>query len=106
MAHYARREVSYSALDNESSPPLGVLGENANVARTMITLDQEHEDTTNVHIIHKVPKNKGTHLTKEVCHANIFVLHPFILRIDKSYVVGTKFISSRLMNDFAISSLL
>lgn len=58
MAHYGRREVTYSALNNELTPPLASLAESTNAAPTMITLDHEHEDATNV-IIHKVPKNKG-----------------------------------------------
>lgn len=58
MAHFGRRGVTYSALNNEVTPPLAGLVENPNAAPAMVTLDHEHEDTTNV-IIHKVPKNKG-----------------------------------------------
>nr|QNO58549.1 autophagy-related protein 9 [Heortia vitessoides] len=59
MPQFARRGVTtYSALNNELTPPLGGLAENINAAPTVITLDHEHEDATNV-IIHKVPKNKG-----------------------------------------------
>lgn len=53
MDNFARRGVTYQSLNNEVNRT-----ENPNAAPTMITLDHEHEDTTNV-IIHKVPKNKG-----------------------------------------------
>lgn len=52
-----RRDITYSALNNELTPPLPRFGENINTP-TMITLDQEHDDATNV-IIHKVPQTKG-----------------------------------------------
>ncbi|XP_063546462.1 autophagy-related protein 9A [Cydia strobilella] len=63
MAHFSRRDTTYSALDNETSPPLAYLADSTNAAPMMLTLDHEHEDATNV-IIHKVPKNKGgwTHI--------------------------------------------
>lgn len=57
MAHFTRRDVTYDALNNDFTPPLASLAEHPN-APTMITLDHEHEDSTNV-IIHKVPKTKG-----------------------------------------------
>lgn len=65
MAHFGKRDVTYSALNNELTPPLaGLIGlaETTNAAPTIITLDHEHEDANNV-IIHKVPKNKGKHKT-------------------------------------------
>lgn len=58
MAHFGRRDVTYSALDNELTPPLAALAETTNAAPTFVTLDHEHEDANNV-IIHKVPKHKG-----------------------------------------------
>ena len=61
MAHFGKRDITYSALDNELTPPLaGLAGlaETTNAAPTFITLDHEHEDANNV-IIHKVPKTKG-----------------------------------------------
>lgn len=59
MAHFGKRDVTYSALDNDVTPPLAGLAESTtNAAPTMITLDHEHEDANKV-IIHKVPKNKG-----------------------------------------------
>lgn len=60
MSHFSRRDVAYtySALNNEPTPPLGMLVDHANAAPTLIALDHEHEDANNV-IIHKVPKNKG-----------------------------------------------
>lgn len=56
MAHF-RRDFTYSALDNELTPPLARSVENTN-SPTLITLDQEHDDATNV-IIHKVPQTKS-----------------------------------------------
>ncbi|CAG9558666.1 unnamed protein product [Danaus chrysippus] len=56
MAHF-RRDFTYSALDNELTPPLARSIENTN-SPTLITLDQEHDDATNV-IIHKVPQTKS-----------------------------------------------
>lgn len=58
MTQFNRRDITYSALNNELTPPLGRSVQNANAAPTMITLDHEHDDSTNV-IIHKVPKTKG-----------------------------------------------
>lgn len=59
MAHFKGRDVaSYRTLNNELTPPLASLAETPAGAHTMISLDHEHEDTTNV-IIHKVPKTKG-----------------------------------------------
>lgn len=58
MDHFRRDVVTYSALDNEMVPPLGRSSDNQNAAPTMITLDHEHDDNTNV-IIHKVPQTKG-----------------------------------------------
>lgn len=52
-----RRDITYSALNNELTPPLARSAENINTP-TMITLDHEHDDATNV-IIHKVPQTKG-----------------------------------------------
>lgn len=57
MAYFGRRDITYSALDNDLTPPLGRRVETI-AAPTMITLDHEHEDANKV-IIHKVPKNKG-----------------------------------------------
>lgn len=59
MANFGRRDGngSYMALDNELTPPLGQMTEAAAMP-TLITLDHDHEDATNV-IIHKVPKTKG-----------------------------------------------
>lgn len=56
MDNFARRGVTYQSLNNEVNR-IG-MSENPNAVPAIITLDQEHEDTTNV-IIHKVPKNKG-----------------------------------------------
>ncbi|KAL4717803.1 hypothetical protein ACJJTC_000952 [Scirpophaga incertulas] len=80
MTQYNRRGVTYSALNNELTPPLAGLAENINAAPTMITLDHEHEDTTNV-IIHKVPKNKEgwTHIED---------LDSFFARMYRYYVRG------------------
>lgn len=58
MANFSRRDVSYSALNNESSPPLRNLIFSTNAAPTLISLEHEHEDSTKV-IIHQVPQNKG-----------------------------------------------
>ncbi|XP_039764035.1 autophagy-related protein 9A [Pararge aegeria] len=78
MTHY-RRDITYSALDNELTPPLARSAENTN-SPTMITLDQEHDDTTNV-IIHKVPQTKGgwTHIKD---------LDSFFTRMYRYYVRG------------------
>lgn len=65
MAHFGKRDVTYSALDNELTPPLAGLAGTTNAAPTFITLDHEHEDANNV-IIHKVPKNKGKQATDMV----------------------------------------
>ncbi|XP_045458168.1 autophagy-related protein 9A [Melitaea cinxia] len=76
MAHF-RRDITYSALDNELTPPLARSAENT---PTMITLDQEHDDATNV-IIHKVPQTKGgwTHIED---------LDSFFTRMYKYYIRG------------------
>lgn len=69
MAHF-RRDITYSALDNELTPPLARSAENT---PTMITLDQEHDDATNV-IIHKVPQTKGNaFFFYEIVHTTSFV---------------------------------
>ncbi|XP_048488765.1 autophagy-related protein 9A [Plutella xylostella] len=62
MANFSRRGASYSALNNEETPPLGHLRDSINAAPTIITLDQDNEDS-NV-VIHKVPQTKGgwTHI--------------------------------------------
>lgn len=65
MAHF-RRDITYSALDNELTPPLARSAENT---PTMITLDQEHDDATNV-IIHKVPQTKGNAFFYEIVHTS------------------------------------
>ncbi|XP_075990508.1 autophagy-related protein 9 [Anticarsia gemmatalis] len=80
MAHFGKRDVTYSALDNELTPPLAGLAESTNAAPTMITLDHEHEDANKV-IIHKVPKNKGgwTHIDD---------LDSFFTRMYRYYVRG------------------
>ncbi|XP_053623905.1 autophagy-related protein 9A [Plodia interpunctella] len=80
MALYGRRDVTYSALNNELTPPLANLAESSAAAPTLITLDHEHEDTTNV-IIHKVPKNKGgwTHIDD---------LDSFFTRMYRYYIRG------------------
>ncbi|KAH9630330.1 hypothetical protein HF086_004463 [Spodoptera exigua] len=80
MAHFGKRDVTYSALDNELTPPLAALAETTNAAPTFITLDHEHEDANNV-IIHKVPKNKGgwTHIED---------LDSFFTRMYRYYVRG------------------
>ncbi|XP_014366292.2 autophagy-related protein 9A [Papilio machaon] len=80
MAQYNRRDITYSALNNELTPPLGRSAQDANATPTMITLDHEHDDTTNV-IIHKVPKTKGgwTHIED---------LDSFFTRMYKYYVRG------------------
>lgn len=57
MANFSRRGASYSALNNEETPPLGHLRDSINAAPTIITLDQDNEDS-NV-VIHKVPQTKG-----------------------------------------------
>ncbi|XP_047543440.1 autophagy-related protein 9A [Vanessa atalanta] len=76
MAHF-RRDITYSALDNELTPPLG---RSAEVTPTMITLDQEHDDATNV-IIHKVPQTK-------VGWTHIEDLDSFFTRMYRYYVRG------------------
>lgn len=59
MTHFKGRDVAtYRTLNNEMTTPLASLAETPTGAPTMISLDHEHEDTTNV-IIHKVPKTKG-----------------------------------------------
>ncbi|KAJ8737382.1 hypothetical protein PYW07_000653 [Mythimna separata] len=80
MAHFGKRDVTYSALDNELTPPLAALAETTNAAPTFVTLDHEHEDANNV-IIHKVPKNKGgwTHIED---------LDSFFTRMYRYYVRG------------------
>ncbi|KOB66422.1 putative APG9 autophagy 9-like 1, partial [Operophtera brumata] len=81
MSHFSRRDVAYtySALNNESTPPLG-RADPANAAPTLISLDHEHEDANNV-IIHEVPKNKGgwTHIED---------LDSFFTRMYRYYVRG------------------
>ncbi|XP_026730706.1 autophagy-related protein 9A, partial [Trichoplusia ni] len=80
MAHFGKRDVTYSALNNELTPPLAGLADITNAAPTIITLDHEHEDANNV-IIHKVPKNKGgwTHIED---------LDSFFTRMYRYYVRG------------------
>ncbi|CAB3225106.1 unnamed protein product [Arctia plantaginis] len=80
MAHFGRRDITYSALDNELTPPLGRRVETTIAAPTMITLDHEHEDANKV-IIHKVPKNKGgwTHIDD---------LDTFFTRMYRYYIRG------------------
>ncbi|XP_072931168.1 autophagy-related protein 9A [Epargyreus clarus] len=80
MAHFSRRDITYSALNNELTPPMGRAVEPMNAAPTMITLDHEHDDSTNV-IIHKVPKNKEgwTHIED---------LDSFFTRMYRYYVCG------------------
>ncbi|XP_026757387.1 autophagy-related protein 9A [Galleria mellonella] len=80
MAYYGRRDVMYSALNNELTPPLASLAESTTTAPTLITMDHEHEDSTNV-IIHKVPKTKGgwTHIDD---------LDSFFTRMYRYYVRG------------------
>ncbi|XP_041987808.1 autophagy-related protein 9A [Aricia agestis] len=77
MSQY-RRDITYSALNNEAVPPLAGCAEQA--APTLITLDQEHEDTTNV-IIHKVPQTKGA-------WNHIEDLDSFFTRMYRYYVRG------------------
>ncbi|CAH0745938.1 unnamed protein product [Diatraea saccharalis] len=82
MAQFGRRGVTYSALNNELTPPLAGLVENINAAPTMITLDHEHEDATiGNFVIHKVPKNKGgwTHIED---------LDSFFTRMYRYYIRG------------------
>ncbi|KAG6452218.1 hypothetical protein O3G_MSEX007496 [Manduca sexta] len=90
MAHFGRRDVTYNTLNNELTPPLAGLAENVNAAPTMITLDHEHEDTTNV-IIHKVPKKKDgwTHIDD---------LDSFFTRMYRYYVRGGFY--PMIMSDF------
>ncbi|XP_063837783.1 autophagy-related protein 9A [Ostrinia nubilalis] len=80
MAHFGRRGVTYSALNNEVTPPLASLAETPHALPAMVTLDHEHEDTTNV-IIHKVPKTKGgwTHIED---------LDSFFTRMYRYYIRG------------------
>ncbi|XP_049886330.1 autophagy-related protein 9A [Pectinophora gossypiella] len=83
MAQFSvRRDVTttYMALNNETTPPLASMTEDSAAAPTMITLDHEHEDATNV-IIHKVPQTKGgwTHIED---------LDSFFTRMYKYYVYG------------------
>ncbi|CAF4745258.1 unnamed protein product [Pieris macdunnoughi] len=79
MAHF-RRDITYSALNNELVPPLAISAENAAGSPTVISLDQEHDDSTNV-IIHKVPQTKGgwTHIQD---------LDSFFTRMYRYYVRG------------------
>ncbi|CAK1554810.1 unnamed protein product [Leptosia nina] len=79
MAHF-RRDITYSALNNELVPPLAASAENTNASSTVISLDHEHDDATNV-IIHKVPQTKGgwTHIQD---------LDSFFTRMYRYYVRG------------------
>lgn len=96
MAHFSRRHDTYRALNNELTPPLASLAEHGNAAPTMITLDHEHEDATNV-IIHKVPKTKGKHcqndysclcLSYYICYLLVYLLYFHkILQKPKSIVL-------------------
>ncbi|KAJ0183714.1 hypothetical protein K1T71_000137 [Dendrolimus kikuchii] len=81
MAHFGRRDVTYCALDNESTPPLASLADNPNAAPTMITVDHEHDDDAKNVFIYKVPKNKGgwTHIED---------LDSFFTRMYRYYVRG------------------
>lgn len=59
MAHFGRRDINYSALNNESSSLAHLLPpEPTTASPTLISLEPEHEDATNV-IIHTVPQTKG-----------------------------------------------
>lgn len=80
MAHFGKRDVSYSALDNELTPPLAALTVTTNAVPTFITMDHEHEDANNV-IIHKVPKNKGKQVKRMVAPLwSLFIVSCSILR--------------------------
>ncbi|XP_059059836.1 autophagy-related protein 9A [Achroia grisella] len=80
MAYYGRRDVMYSALNNEVTPPLASLAETTTAMPTLLTMEHEHEDSTNV-IIHKVPETKGgwTHIDD---------LDSFFTRMYRYYVRG------------------
>lgn len=58
MAYFGRRDVTYSALSNEITPPLGGLADNVNITSPKGSVDADHEDYSKV-IIHEVPKTKG-----------------------------------------------
>ncbi|CAG4942302.1 unnamed protein product [Colias eurytheme] len=89
MTHF-RRDITYSALNNELVPPLAASAENANASPTVISLDPEHDDSTNV-IIHKVPQTKGG-------WNHIHNLDSFFTRMYRYYVRGGFY--PMIMSDF------
>ncbi|XP_038216287.1 autophagy-related protein 9A [Zerene cesonia] len=89
MTHF-RRDITYSALNNELVPPLAASAENANASPTVISLDHEHDDSTNV-IIHKVPQTKGG-------WNHIHNLDSFFTRMYRYYVRGGFY--PMIMSDF------
>ncbi|VVC90702.1 unnamed protein product [Leptidea sinapis] len=79
MTHF-RRDINYRALQNEIVPPLVVSAGATNAAPTMISLDHDQDDTTNV-IIHKVPQTKGG-------WSHIEDLDSFYTRMYRYYIRG------------------